>query len=248
MQTDKRLFRFRPSQLHRFGAIALAAMLLLAGCDTLGSDDGDDGGGIADLPQATSDELVPLPFFVRAESGNKVDPETTSPGTPLISDLGREPVIAPDGHQVTWGEWSGVDGSITVTCVEEGTRIELDLSGLIPHGVYTIWNVTFAPPGFTGDFEAPGLPAHVQAFGPAGPSNGHRSMFLASADGEGSFAVTTPPGDLGTTGSIQACALEEFEWHVVGLYHFDGRTYGPERGPAGTHAEQFAFVFKQDAM
>jgi len=247
MQINSYHFRHRRSLLHRVATIALAALLVLAGCDTLGFDNGsDDDSDSPDRPRATSNDVINLPFFVRAEGGDPIDPEAADPSTPLISDLGREPVVAPNDQQVTWGAWSGVDGSIAVTCVEEGTRIELELSGLIPHGVYTIWNVTFEPPGFTGEFDAPGLPANVKAFGPAGPSDGHRSMFLASADGESSFAVTTPPGALGTTGSIPACALEEFEWHVVGLYHFDGRTYGPERGPAGTHAEQFAFVFKHD--
>lgn len=40
--------------------------------------------------------------------------------------------------------------------------------------------------------------------------------------------------------------LEEFEWHLVGLYHIDSKTYGPVRGPEGTHAEQFAFIFKDE--
>lgn len=122
------------------------------------------------------------------------------------------------------------------------------MSGLIPHGVYTVWNVLFEPPGFTGEFVEPAFPANVVGIGPIGPRDGSRSAFLASASGEGSITAVTPPGELGTVGSIQACALEEVEWHVVGLYHSDGKTYGPERGPAGTHAEQFAFVFKQDDM
>jgi len=248
MQITRSQFRTDWHLVRRIGSIGLAVLLLLSGCDMLGIDDGSDEDGVpADPPRATSGEVVNLPFFVRTESGNAIDPEITDPSTPLISDLGREPVMAPDSQQVTWGEWSRVDGSIDVTCREAGTRIELELSGLIPHGVYTIWNVTFERPGFTGEFDAPGLPANVSAFGPAGPSDGSRSMFLASAGGTGRFAVTTPPGSLGTTGRIARCALEEFEWHVVGLYHFDGRTYGSERGPAGTHAEQFAFVFQMES-
>lgn len=225
------------------GALTLAALLVLSGCDLFFPDGSDK----PDRPSAFSDDLVNLPFFVRAENGDPIDPETTDPSTPLITDLGRAPVVAPDGHQVTWGEWSDVEGSVSVECLKRGTRVTLDLSGLIPHGVYTIWNVTFEPPGFTGEFEAPAFPANVIGVGPVGPKDGSRSAFLASASGEGSLSVVTSPGELGTLGEIGACALtDEFEWHVVGLYHSDGKTHGPVRGPEGTHAEQFAFIFKEE--
>jgi len=224
--------------------LLIAATMTITGCDVTDSNNDDNE---PERPTATSDELIPLPFFVRAENGDKIDPEETDSDMPLITDLGREPVVDPDGEEVTWGEWSGVNGSIFVECIEDGTYARLDISGLIPHGVYTVWNVTFEAPGFTGEFEAPALPANVKAFGPAGPSDGSRSMFLASASGEGSIMFTTPPGPLGTQGEIGECALtDELEWHVVGLYHSDGKTYGSERGPAGTHAEQFAFIFKKE--
>ncbi len=197
-------------------------------------------------PSATSDELIPLSFFVRAENGAEIDPATTVSDTRLISDLGRKPVLAPDGHQVTWGEWSQVKGSISAKCTHGGTRVTLDLTGLIPYGVYTVWNVTFNAPGFTGEFDAPGLPANVKAFGPVGPNDGSRSVFHASASGKGSISVTTPPGPLGTVGEIKGCALtDELEWHVIGLYHTDGETHGSVRGPDGDQAEQFAFIFKK---
>jgi hypothetical protein len=52
-------------------------------------------------------------------------------------------------------------------------------------------------------------------------------MFLASADSEGSIIFITPPGPLGTQGQIARCALtDELEWHGVGLYHPNGRSYG----------------------
>lgn len=241
MTTRQQPNRFIQRYLRSHSVLLLTVLLVFSGCGLFFGDDEPD------RPSATSDEVVHLPFFVRAESGEDIDPGGTDPDTPLITDLGRAPIMAPDDHQVTWGEWSSVDGAISVVCHEEGTSVELDLEGLIPHGVYTIWNVTFDAPGFTGAFDAPGLPANVKAFGPAGPADGSRSMLLASASGEGGFAVTTPPGALGAVGEIGACALtDELEWHVVGLYHSDGKTHGSVRGPDGTHAEQFAFVFKQE--
>ncbi|WP_373516170.1 hypothetical protein, partial [Pricia sp.] len=134
-------------------------------------------------------------------------------------------------------------GSISAECTGAGTKVTLDLQGLIPNGVYTVWNVTFKDPGFTGEFDSPGLPSNVKAFGPITPNDGSQSGFTASESGEGSISATTPPGTLGTIGEIEACALtDELEWHVVGLYHSDGETHGPVRGPDGNPAEQFAFI------
>lgn len=192
-----------------------------------------------------SSDLVPLPFFVRDGSGERIEPGVTSPATLLHEAIVGNPVLAPDGDQVTWGEWSGVEGHISVKCVQKGTHAVLHLSGLIPRGVYTIWNVVFEAPGFTGEFDVPGsVPANVIGFGPSGSSDGSSSAFRASASGRASISTVTPPGDLGVAGDIGGCALtDEFEWHVVGLYHIDGETYGSERGPEGTRAEQFAFIF-----
>jgi hypothetical protein len=196
-------------------------------------------------PTATSDQLIPLPFFVRTHTGEQIDPATIDPTVCLISDLGRKPLLKPDGSNITWGDWSKVRGNISVECMDEGTYISLQLTGLIPDGVYTLWNVTFREPGFTGEFDGPGMPSNVKAFGPAGIKDGSDSKFIASSSGEGTIMAINPAGELGTVGEIGGCALtDELEWHVVGLYHSDGHTYGPERGPDGTHSEQFAFLFK----
>lgn len=191
-----------------------------------------------------NDDLVPLPFFVRDESGNPID--TSDPAEPIHDAVLLEPLTAPDGHTLTWVEWSAVKGRVSVKCTRKGTHSVLHLTGLVPGGVYTVWNVTFEAPGFTGEFVVPGsIPANVVGFGPAGPSDGSRSAFRASASGRGSISTHTPAGPLGSVGEIGACALtDEFEWHVVGLYHADGRSYGPVRGPEGTRAEQFAFIFR----
>ncbi len=219
--------------------IMTATTMISCGSDYVGNDP-------IVFPTESSDQLIPLPFFVRCDNGVPIDPATTTPETPLITDLGRQPILSPEGNQVTWGAWSKVTGSIVAECTEAGTKTTLDLQGLIPNGVYTVWNVTFKDPGFTGEFDSPGLPANVKAFGPIGPNDGSQSGFTASASGEGSISASTPPGTLGTVGEIEACALtDELEWHVVGLYHIDGETHGPVRGPDGNQAEQFAFIFKK---
>lgn len=229
---------FRPG---RVGPTALLVAILLP---LLGSC--DEGGLVEpEPPRATSTELVALPFFAENTDGVRLDqvPEL-EPGMKMFDDIEGAPILAPDGDHVTWGEWTDARGTILVECTGEGTRVMLDLEGLIPNGVYTLWNVTFGEPGFTGEFDAPGLPANVVGFGPTGPSDGSASAFVASDLGEASLSAVTPPGELGVVGQIGSCALtDEFEWHVVGLYHIDGETYGSERGPEGTRVEHFAFIF-----
>jgi hypothetical protein len=217
--------------------VALVA-LVAAGCD-------DDPTIPDPPPTATSDDVVALPFFLENANGVRLDSVADlTPDTYVLDDVEGAPIMAPDGEQVTWGEWSDASGEIEVECLDAGTRVELDLDGSIPDGVSTLWNVTLEAPGFTGAFAEPPFPANVVGVGPSGPGDGSASAFTASGGGEASIATVTPAGALGTLGDIGACALtDEFEWHVVGRYHIDGQTYGPERGPAGTRAEHFAFIF-----
>jgi hypothetical protein len=73
-------------------------------------------------------------------------------------------------------------------------------------------------------------------------------MFKASPTGEGSLTVTTAAGPLSVKGAIATCPLrDEFEWHVVALYHMDGESHGPVLGPDGTFAEQLGFIFSRSA-
>src|SRR3989442_504751 len=46
------------------------------------------------------------------------------------------PIIAPDGHQVTWGEWTDVQGQAAIKCVYQGSHVVVHFSGLIPNGQY----------------------------------------------------------------------------------------------------------------
>jgi len=112
------------------------------------------------------------------------------------------------------------------------------LSGLIPDGVYSIKLLTFKSPGFDGTF------TNLIGLGVLGSGDGSHSSFVAGADGTGSISAITPGGPLSVFGTIAGCALTgEFEFHVVGVYHIDGRTYGGAEAPAGTAVEQFAFLF-----
>lgn len=201
----------------------------LASCNK--DDDTFDG------PSQTNDNIVAIPFFVETADGQL----PSNPGDLLYEVRKHEPVIAPDGHQVTWGEFSNIQGSASVKCTEKGTQATIIVSGLIPNGVYTIWNVTVKAPGFDpsmADFNITGI-------GAAGDGNGKDNVVTASPNGTITISTESPGGNLSMFGQIGPCSLsDEFEWHLVGSYHIDGKTYGQDLGPDGTVAEQFGFIFQ----
>ncbi len=216
-----RTLRFQPL-LH-----GLSVVLLGAGC-------ADPGAPF--LYQAVNSQVMPIDSLLLDVNGDA----PSDVNAPLYEARERNPVIAPDGGPVTLKEFNAVTGTAAVSCVETGTKVDLHLRGLIPNGVYTIANVTFQSPG-----SGPML-QNMIGLGTLGTPDGAESTFQASACGEGGISAITPVGSLSMLGSMGQCALiDAVEWQVMGVYHIDGKTYGPSLGPDGTHVEQFAFVFKK---
>ncbi len=178
--------------------------------------------------------IVHVPFFIEDASGN----QPASPNTLLYENRLHNPIIAPDGHQITLAEFNALSGNVTLKCTEKGTLVNLHLSGLIPKGVYTIWTLTFKAPGFEPTF------SNLTGVGSLGTIDGSENTFKASASGEGEIVARIPAGPLSIFGSIASCINSEFEVHFVGVYHLDGSSYGATPGPKGTYVEQFAFIWK----
>ena len=219
--------------------LTLFGPLALIGCGG-SSLDGAAEGDARELPAASAptqdDAIVHVPLFIEDASGQP----PSAPDTPLFEVRKHNPIVAPDGHQVTLAEFNAVQGSASVKCVTQGTHVTLHLTNLIPNGVYTVWNLVFKAPGFDPSF------ANLIGLGAMGSPDGAQNSFRASANGEGSVSAITGAGSLSMVGSIGACALtDEFEWHVVGAYHLDGQTHGATLGPDGTAVEQFGFIFKR---
>ena len=74
--------------------------------------------------------------------------------------------------------------------VATGTRLTLDVSGLIPNGVYSVWSDFYKAPGLTPDF------ANSIAFGAFGATDGNQNTFTASAIGTAHFEGIQPPGPM----------------------------------------------------
>ncbi|MDN5212701.1 hypothetical protein QQ020_11615 [Fulvivirgaceae bacterium BMA12] len=218
-----------------FLKIVTILLVIIVGCTSCNNDDE----AATTNPGTTSSDIIAVPFFV--ETADKQMP--TSADQLLYETRNHNPVKAPDGQHLSWGEFSQVTGTVIVNCMGANVKVDLTLNGLIPNGVYTIWNVTFDAPGMDPSETMLGL----DGIGAAGKGNGSDNYFTASANGSASISIISPGGSLSMMGTMEACPLtDNFEWHIIGTYHMDGKTYGPDLGPDGTVAEQFGFIFKNE--
>ena len=186
---------------------------------------------------------VPKTVLLFVEDENQ---QSLSDPNSLVYEARRHSqVSAPDGHQLSLAEFSRVKGRAEVSCTDNGTLVKIELSGLVPNGVYTIWNVTLKAPGL--DPEAASEMHNIIGKGALGDGHGTQNIIVASKDGKGSVSALTPEGPLSMVGKIGACSLtDEFEYRLLGALHLDGKTYGPDMGPEGTVVEQFSFIFTND--
>lgn len=217
------------------------AMFILSSCDKTDMTEALETSVQADANKLAtgSTSSIVVPFFI--EDANFINPVTGN-NTPLYTVLGHNPILAPDGHHVTLGEFNEVTGTAEVKCLASGTHVNLHLKNLIPNGVYTIWSLTFQSPGFDGTMASF---VNLTGIGSLGSNDGSSNTFVASASGEGQITRIVPSGDLSVFGTLAPCILtDEFEVHFVGVYHIDGMTYGPVPGPDGTLIEHFGFIFK----
>jgi hypothetical protein len=202
----------------------------------------------------TADLLVARGLTVDAD-GNTVVPVAAPSSTPLYYRRTGLPILAPDGHQVTAGEFSAVRGSISVKCLTSGTHVSLHLRNLVPDATYRVWLLTFEAPGF--DLGPPPDFSNLIGEGALGSNDRSRNSFVASATGEGQITRIHSAGPLSETlpvppfanEPVGACLLaDQFEWHVVGAFQQPGQPLGPDVGPPAffpsTAVEHFVFIFR----
>ncbi len=185
------------------------------------------------------DNIEVITFAIEDADGNV----PTESQTLLYENALHNPVLAPDGHQVTFGEWSAATGTASVGCIQSGTHVTLHLRNLIPNGVYTAWTLVLKAPGYDGTEAS--LTDNVIGVGSLGLNDGSQNVFHASTNGTGQISRTVLGGNLSLFGSAGNCLLtDEFEFQFVILYHINQMTYGPMPGPDGVKAEQLRFDYK----
>ena len=185
--------------------------------------------------------------------GDSTGAAPTSDTTPLFTRGGAcpppnslTPILAPDGHQVTWVEWNNVEGQAAVKCVYPGSHVVVHLSGLIPNGQYSAWVVAFQEPGFNPDPTLPNPPAaNAVSAGPLGAQDGSENGFVADDEGEGQISGILPPGPMSLLHLVtfDGCLTDYAGFQVHIAYHIDGVTHGPVQGPPCSWAVQRIFHF-----
>ena len=135
---------------------------------------------------------------------------------------------------MTLGQWLKHQGTGTYTCEEGEGYLELQFTGLVPNGVYTMWHFFMAippPVPFTGTLDLP-----------LGARDGSESVFVADANGRAKFKHKFKP-----------CLEMSDVWTTAGLainYHSDGKTYGGHPGEFGTvsHIPLFVMLPLRDGI
>jgi hypothetical protein len=148
----------------------------------------------------------------------------------------HEPVLAPPynidpslRHQITLDEFDSISGTGHIEKVAGGTRLTLEVTGLIPNGVYSIWSDFYVPPGLTPDF------VNSIALGSFGATDGSENTFVAGADGTAHFEGIQPAGPMSMFGDAPPYVLDPpvSEYYAFLAYHINGQTYGGEPAPPG---------------
>ena len=151
--------------------------------------------------------------------------------TPLIFEepLGElHPILAPDGHQITLEEWQLAQGVAQVWCDGSTTKYLMEFTGLIPGGVYTIWNQIFNRQ--IRPTEGINVDTDISDAGALG--NGSINLMVASENGEAQLEVEANPGPLSMFGSQPSCAITNIPGFLLVVnYHIDGKSHGPVPGP-----------------
>lgn len=147
---------------------------------------------------------------------------------------------APDGRQLTAGDWVGAAGEVTITCVDEGTRYDFRFQGLIPNGMYSIWHNLRRMDDADGVFGYGALASHPGDI---------RNAFMATASGTADLSLTGTAGRMTMYGFAPACTLpvpsrpptySSWFWIFSLVYHKDNRAPGDEL-PLDTAVGQLAF-------
>jgi hypothetical protein len=160
--------------------------------------------------------IVPFQGDVYTISTNgtliSVDPSSTPASAPLFN-------LAGEALNLTWGQFSSATAkSYAWTVTDNGTtytQFLIEMSGLFPNGVYSLFYRTFGPDSNNAicpDIEpSVALTAALPQFQKPDPDS-----FIASSSGKGLFLA-----------SVAQDLLAAQELQVSVVYHFDGMTYGP---------------------
>lgn len=138
-------------------------------------------------------------------------------------------------------------------CVDDNgdakTEVTVNVRGLVPDGLYTVWVCEFEGDGFKKDARDPNMALeNIVGCNPLGKNDGSENWFRATGS-TGTLEVTDMPGAYtlppGDTSESPPCLLTTDQTVLVGVLHMDDRTHGPVPGipEDGDHVDHFACIF-----
>lgn len=149
---------------------------------------------------------------------------------------------------INLGDQTDIQGTAAIKCLRKGTQVNVHMTGLQPNALYTIWILEFDGSSLIG----------LGALGnqtPAGPNDGYRNVFTASASGVGQITRLHPAGVEESVNFLPfpkftapSCLTDLNKFIVRGLFHDDGMAWGAvpwENFPGDpvTGSDEFDFEF-----
>lgn len=144
----------------------------------------------------------------------------TDPSTPLYNPATGLPLLAPDGHHITLGEWTSYDVRATLKCVGQGTHFNMRAKGLVPYALYNIFIFARKNVGDRLDF---GVLSSVTS---------SETVFTTNGQGNATVDAIIPAGPLSVQGTTPDCLVDNVEHSFILMYRLDGQTTGGQPGPA----------------
>jgi hypothetical protein len=223
------------NKLRPFARVAALALVMGSLLFAVGYDANQAEGFVLSEPDR-EDSVEPFAGDVYVANGPILENPTfeTSSDTQLFNVAGT-----PLG--VTWGEWKGASSTSRARTVDRRSRtytnVRVQMSGLVPEGVYSLFYATFEP-----DSRNPLCPGQERLLPLRSRDKDQspdRSSFVAGTNGEATFYAR-----------VNGRLLDARRVVYAAIYHFDGLTYHPlpNRGEFVTQGDDCRSSFGADAM
>jgi hypothetical protein len=172
--------------------------------------------------------------FVIVGSSLRNPDDTTPADAPLFNNVGVT-------LGLTWGAWQAASGTATALSfgndVHGHTDVAIQLSGLVPGGLYSLFWGTLSPD--TNNPLCPGVERTLALISRDPHQQPDASSFVADATGHASFS-----------GRIAGHPLDAVQFFYTVVYHAYGKTYGllPNAGEFLTQGSTCRSSFGEDSM
>ncbi len=181
-------------------------------------------------PWTISHQICLVPDLITNEAGFQKEV-----GQAQIFELPATfPITNPFQQEISIEQFKSVRGKIDLAIADNGFFMKLELSKLIPHGVYTL--------------RMKALDKYRQrppAMGFLGRRDGTQSSFVAGEDGTAVIEVFTPIESLLLSDVDDFTkVLDRSDLFVVGAYHLDNRPSGSGLLADSGAVEQFGFALE----